>query len=179
MLFRSEERDEEVASAQVSLAETNAQLDAALNNMRQGICMYDAAARLVLCNERYRLMYGLSADAAKPGTPYREVLDQLTAADNFHQDPDEFIASIQTAIARGEHIDILARIRHSIIRIVIQPLANGGWVATHEDVTAQQRAEKELAATRNFLDTVIEHVPATILVKDARDRKSTRLNSSH
>ena len=46
-------------------------------------------------------------------------------------------------------------------------MAAGGWVVTHEDVTERYRAEKELERTRNFLDTVIENVPVTILVKDA------------
>jgi len=178
--LRIEERDDEVAATQVSLSETNAQLDAALNNMRQGLCMYDAQARLVLCNDLYRKMYGLSAEATRRGTAYREILQDQIDADNFHQEPDSYIASIRDAIAKGEVTEHFATLRSNknIIRIVTQPLTNGGWVATHEDVTAQRRAEKELAATRNFLDTVIEHVPATILVKDARDFRYVLLNQA-
>jgi diguanylate cyclase (GGDEF)-like protein/PAS domain S-box-containing protein len=177
---RIQERDDEVATTQNSLSETNAQLDAALNNMRQGICMYDAQARLVLCNDLYRQMYGLSAESTRPGTPYREVLQDQIDADNFHHDPDCYVESILDSVNKGEATEYFATLRSNrhIIRIVTQPLANGGWVATHEDVTAQRCAEQELAATRNFLDTVIEHVPATILVKDARDFRYVLLNQA-
>lgn len=175
---RIEERDDEVANAQDTLAETNTHLDVALNNMRQGLCMYDASTRLVLCNNLYRELYGLSADAAKPGMAYREILDNQIAADVFHQDPDHYIATIQNTIAKGEVIEVFANLKHRVIRVITHPLKGGGWVATHEDVTAQRRAEAELSRTRNFLDTVIDHVPATILVKDARDFRYVLLNQA-
>ena len=140
---RIAERDAEVAATQHTLEDTNSQLDAALNNMRQGLCMYDADTRLVLCNDSYLGMYGLSAEAARPGSLYRQVLEELKKADNFHQNPDQFIAKIKSAIAKGESLEVFAKLRHKIIRIVTQPLANGGWVATHEDVTAQRNAESE------------------------------------
>jgi len=170
------ERDDKVAAAQQRLTETIGQLDAALNNMGQGLCMYDAEDRLILCNDRYLRMYGLSAAAGKPGTPYRAVLAEQIAIDNFHQDPDVYIASIRKSLAAGEAFERLVSVKRKTVRVVVQPLANGGWVATHEDVTAQRRAEADLADTRNFLDTVIEHVPATILVKDARTLRYVLLN---
>jgi diguanylate cyclase (GGDEF)-like protein/PAS domain S-box-containing protein len=176
--LRVAERDIEVATAQHTLEETNNQLDAALNNMRQGLCMYDADTRLVLCNDAYLKMYGLSPEAAQRGSTYRQVLQELAKADNFHQDPDQFIERIKAAITNGETLEVFARLKHGIIRIVAQPMANGGWVATHEDVTAQRNAEAELARTRHFLDTVIEHVPATILVKDAKDFRYVLLNQA-
>ena len=49
-----------------------------------------------------------------------------------------------------------------------RPIADGSWVATHEDITGRRCAEKELERTRKFLDTVIENVPATIIVKEPR-----------
>ena len=57
-----------------------------------------------------------------------------------------------------------------IIAVASQPMAAGGWVVTHEDITERHRAMKELERTRNFLDTVIENVPVTILVKNATAR---------
>lgn len=46
---------------------------AALNNMTQGLCMFDSAARLVLCNQVYIDMYHLRLDHARPGTPLRDL----------------------------------------------------------------------------------------------------------
>src|SRR5258708_27884927 len=46
-------------------AKKNARLVNALNNMSEGLCMFDAAARLVLCNDRYVELYGLPPDVAR------------------------------------------------------------------------------------------------------------------
>jgi hypothetical protein len=38
-------------------------------------------------------------------------------------------------------------------------MPGGGWVATHEDVTEQRRAEQELDETKRFLHSIIENIP--------------------
>ncbi len=58
------------------------------------------------------------------------------------------------------------------------PLKNGGWVATHEDITARRRAEGQLLRTEKFLATVIEYVPTTITIKDARSLKYLLVNKA-
>ena len=65
------------------LRRQNTHLLTALNNMSEGLCMFDASARLILCNERYIEMYGLSADIAKPGCSLRELLDERKRANTF------------------------------------------------------------------------------------------------
>ena len=53
----------------------NLRISAALDNMTQGLCMFDSDARLILCNERYLDMYGLTRKQAYPGCPLRELLE--------------------------------------------------------------------------------------------------------
>ena len=62
------------------------------------------------------------------------------------------------------------------VAITNQAMPGGGWVSTHDDITERRRAEKDLERTRAFLDTVIENVPATILVKEARDHRYVLIN---
>ena len=57
-----------------------------------------------------------------------------------------------------------------------RPMPDGGWVATHIDVTEQRRAERQLAETKYFLDSIIEHIPVAIVVKDAAKRKYVLVN---
>ena len=59
----------------------NARLVAALNNMSEGLCMFDASTRLILCNERYIEMYGLPAELVKPGVTLRELLEHRIRTD--------------------------------------------------------------------------------------------------
>src|SRR5256884_2449475 len=48
------------------LHEQNARLASALDNMTQGLCMFDGDTRLTVCNARYLEMYGLTAEYAFP-----------------------------------------------------------------------------------------------------------------
>jgi len=59
------------------------QIRSALNNMTQGLCMFDGAARLILCNERYIEMYHLRPEHAQRCTPLRDLLIERTAAGTF------------------------------------------------------------------------------------------------
>lgn len=68
------------------------QLDAALNNMRQGLQMYDAEGRVILTNQKYLKMYGLSSDAVKPDWTIRDVLHLRKAAGTLAGDPDQYLA---------------------------------------------------------------------------------------
>ena len=55
-------------------------------------------------------------------------------------------------------------------------MANGGWVATFEDITEQMEVEQERDRNREFLDQIIENMPVTIIVKDAATRKFVLAN---
>jgi diguanylate cyclase (GGDEF)-like protein/PAS domain S-box-containing protein len=155
------------------------QLDTALNNMVQGLCMFDAAEGLVLCNQRYIQMYGLSPELTKAGRTLRELLAFRAAAGTFTGDPEQYRSELRAAIDQGQTKRQTTELADGrTISVVNQPMAGGGWVATHEDTTERRKAEKELNRTRTFLNTVIENVPATLLVKDAHDRRYVLVNRS-
>src|SRR5205085_12317236 len=56
--------------------------------------------------------------------------------------------------------------------------SHGGWVATFEDITEQRRLEDERDRNRQFLQQIIDHVPATIIVKNASDRRYVLINKA-
>ena len=122
---------------------------AALNNMTQGLCMFDGAARLVLCNERYIEMYRLRPEHARAGTPLRELLLHRLASGNFSGDVDRYVEDCLRQVAEGRtesKTNVLKDGR--VIAVVGRPMRVGGWVATHTDVTDQLLAEKERDALR-------------------------------
>jgi diguanylate cyclase (GGDEF)-like protein/PAS domain S-box-containing protein len=63
-----------------------------------------------------------------------------------------------------------------IIRLVHQPMPDGAWVATHEDITVQRHAEQERDRNREFLNLVVDNIPVTTVVKDARDLRYVFVN---
>ncbi len=116
----------------------------ALNNMTQGLCMFDDAARLVLCNERYAEMYHLQPEHARPGTPLRDLLIERTVVGTFSGDPDAYVAECLRQAAEGRtETKTVASKDGRVITLVSRPMPNGGWLATHTDVTEQLSAEKE------------------------------------
>jgi len=160
-----------------TLRARNIQLDAALNNMNQGLCMFDAHAQLILCNDRYIQMYGLSRAVVTRGCSLRAMLDHRIATGTFSGDPDHYVIDLRAQLARGQTVRAVVEVADGrVIAIVNSPMQGGGWVATHEDITERRRAEKERDRNQAFLDLVVENVPAAIFVKDVRDLSYVLVN---
>jgi diguanylate cyclase (GGDEF)-like protein/PAS domain S-box-containing protein len=151
----------------LSLYRNNLQLNAALNNMNQGLCMFDADNRLVVWNQRYVDMYRIDPKRIWVGCTIRDLLDARIAAGTFPLDPAQYDTELRAALKQRQGLKKdIALDDGRVIAVVNQPMENGGWVATHEDMTERKRAERDLEQTRSFLDTVIENVPSPIIVKD-------------
>ena len=146
--------------------------------MSQGLNMFDSAGRLVLSNERYVEMYGLTARSVKPGVTVRELVEARVAAGTFFKtDPEQYTRELMTSIVERKPTRVTRELADGrIITVVNQPMEGGGWVVTHEDVTERWRAERDLENTRNFLDAVVENVPSAIVVKDARKLSYVLIN---
>ena len=131
----------------IALGLTHLQLDAALNNMVQGLCMFDAEHRLVLCNDRYLEMFGVSRESVVPGIGVLGLLQRVESAGDFaagaaekmHQDYRARVFSNGTDSYQQEFPD------GRTIAVSRRELPGGGWVDTHEDITERRRAEKQIA----------------------------------
>ena len=152
-------------------------LDGALENMSQGLIMLDADARMLMCNNRYVEMYGMSAEIVKPGCTLRAIIEHRAAIGLFNGNIDETVRKILAAIVQGKPSRSITELADGRgILVLTQPMTEGGWVATHEDITNQRRAEREADRMQRFLLTVIENVPSTIVVKNAKDFKYVLIN---
>src|SRR6266436_9176748 len=119
-------------------------LRTALNNMSEGLCMFDASARLILCNERYLEMYGLRPEIAKPGCSLRELLDERKRANTFAGDPEQYIAEALRRMRSGQSVqDVREMPDGRFISIASRPMAGGGWVATHQDITERRKLDQQ------------------------------------
>ena len=118
-------------------------LDRAINNMTQGLLLFDASERLVVCNQRYIEMYGLSPRVIKPGCTFREIIAHRKARGSFLGNESEYVTSVLRAIDQKK-INIIETPDGRSIQIVNEPLTDGGWVATHEDITERRRAEQRI-----------------------------------
>lgn len=125
----------------------NRRMLTALNNMSQGLCMFDRNERLVVCNRRYMEMYKLNADIAKPGCTLATLLEFRFANGTFAHDPQKYRRELLASIRQGSATSNEVKSHDGrMISVINRPMADGGWVATHEDVTERREAEIERAS---------------------------------
>ena len=176
------------------LQSENRRFCAALDNMSQGLVVFDADSRLILRNRRYLELYGLSPEIAKPGCTLRELIAHRIETGSFSSgDPEQYIAGLMAALGRGDTVnDVVELIGGRTIAVSSRRIPCGGWVATHDDITERRQAEEAAAVARlranaaerqgraayEFLNTVIENVPATLIVRDAHDGRYVLMNQA-
>jgi methyl-accepting chemotaxis protein len=125
------------------LREHNAHLASALDNMPQALCMFDGAARLIICNERYLEMYGLTREQAYPGCPLQELLEYRRQTGTFFQHIDEYVAAAKLRVVEGKVFSNVVEVKGRVVSISNRPISGGGWVSTHEDITDQRQQDQE------------------------------------
>ncbi|MDF0584544.1 bifunctional diguanylate cyclase/phosphodiesterase [Bradyrhizobium yuanmingense] len=158
--------------AQQRIEAERLRLDTALNNMSQGLVLYDAGGTIVTCNRRYADMFGLSHDVIKPGCHIREAMYHRKERGAFDGDVEAFCAEVMRVAAEGT----VATLTHQLangraFQVINTPLAQGGWVATIEEITERRKLEQERDRNYTFLREIIDHIPSRITVKDARTRR--------
>ena len=150
----AEKRTEaELIAKSEELERANLWFDAALTNLPVGLCMYDRSQRLIVCNKGYREMYGLRPDQVRPGTTLLAVLEARVAAGKSPDATEAYIEQRLKEVAQAKAYQVVNELRDGrMIAVMHQPMADGGWVAIHQDVTPQKRAEAALIAKSEELE---------------------------
>ena len=160
-----EERTVALRQREEELQAQNLRFDAALNNMSQALLMFDSSARLVISNNRYQEMYGLPAEIVKPGRLLRELLEHRKDNGTFADEPDRYVENLMAVIAEGKTWSQLIELPDGrTISVLNHPMAGGGWVATHEDITERRRAEKQIAHMARH--DALTDLPNRVLLQD-------------
>src|ERR1044071_2758091 len=128
----------------------NVQITTAVNNMSQGLCMFDSSARLVFANRRYLEIYKLHPDTAKSGCTLQDLVRQRQAAGTFEGDVDKYVGNLLSEIATGKATDKLIELKDGRgVALRNRPLRGGGWVVTHDDITELRKSEQKHAELAN------------------------------
>src|SRR6202022_3128048 len=115
----------------------NVKLDAALQNMSQGLVMFDGDRKLVFCNNQYADLYGLPPELMKPGITQKEILEyRVTRGIIAKSSAEHYVADRTTKAATEMESGTVVELSDGrILSVVIRPMPNGGFVTTHEDIT--------------------------------------------
>jgi diguanylate cyclase (GGDEF)-like protein len=136
-----------LALKNLQLDEARGQLHVAMSNIPQGLCFYDGNQQLIVCNRRYSEIYHLPPHAIRPGAQLTEFVDHCYASGGIMDFTREEYLMSRAAIARNgdAHHSVIVLGNGRTIAIQQQPLADGGWVATHEDITDRRRTEAKIS----------------------------------
>jgi len=167
----------------------NEQMRTAIDSMAQGLCMFDAAERLVVCNSQYYNMYELTSADVKPGATLSEVLEKRVGKGTFSRDPHAYRKEFLAAIAEGRTIVHEVKSKGGRLLLVTNhPMKGGGWIGTHEDITERrqtelqrdtmQQQEGRRAAIENAIATFRGHAEALLqsVAQSASVMRSTAAN---
>jgi diguanylate cyclase (GGDEF)-like protein len=121
-------------------------LSAVVDNLGHGLSLYDNRGRLVICNRQFLDIYRLPPQFGKPGVTFRSILEARVAGNTHIGDDGEgYIADRLAAVRERRPISGIQRLNSGqVISMTHQPMADGGWVSTHRDVTELYNMQAEL-----------------------------------
>jgi signal transduction histidine kinase/Na+/proline symporter/CheY-like chemotaxis protein len=155
---RRESRDLEtvatiVGEASADLRFNQRLLEAALQNMSQGISVVDADLRLVAWNRRYAELFGYPSALLQVGRPIGDLARWAMQRIGFDGDVDRALDRRLAFMRAGTpHLSERVLPDGSIIEIRGVPMPGGGFVATFTDVTAFRRAQAGLLLANETLE---------------------------
>jgi predicted signal transduction protein with EAL and GGDEF domain len=124
----------------------------ALNNMGRGLSMFDDQQRLIVCNKRYREIFGLPEALTKPGTPFADIVRFHVKAESGSESAEaianerKWIASHVGEMRLGKSFSSTRHLKDGrTILVSNQPLPDGGWVDLQEDITEKCQAENKIS----------------------------------
>jgi diguanylate cyclase (GGDEF)-like protein/PAS domain S-box-containing protein len=153
-----------VRKVKLSQLRRNAFVSSALNNLNQGVVMTDPRKRIVFCNNRYLEIYGLLRSDISLNMTGPELLAMRRARGVLDISVEDFYAH---AGAPEGLITELPDGRSVAVKYFALP--NGGSVATHEDCSEQRKLSRQLASTKQFLESVLDNVPVCVAAKNIED----------
>jgi diguanylate cyclase (GGDEF)-like protein/PAS domain S-box-containing protein len=140
-----------IAASEAEINLQNERLNAAIENMPQGLCMYDAERNLIVSNRRYAEIYGLDPEDVRPGTPLRRILERRAAVNMSAEAAQRFVVERLAAASSSEpwyRVNELASGR--TVAISHRPMPSGGSIATHEDITERRKAEAQIERLAHY-----------------------------
>ena len=165
-----------LANKNLELETAHSQLDAVLANISLGVCFFSADRKLIVSNQGYKDIYDYPPEVLRPGTPLTKVMDHLFASDRSPQvGRDKYVSSRDLMIDSGARQQAVVELMSGqSVLVTNQPMPNGGWISTHEDITARREADRNIRflAHHDPLTGLANRASFALALDDAVARRS-------
>nr|WP_276592804.1 MULTISPECIES: EAL domain-containing protein [unclassified Methylobacterium] len=137
-------RAEERARGEQKLRAQYERFGIALDNMAQGLCLFDGDGRLVVMNERFADLYAVPLHLQQAGTTSHELRQLILARRGGPAEEWDMVISPPTADGSPQTATVVRLADEREINVLRVCVPGGGWICTHEDVSALRRSEKRV-----------------------------------
>jgi diguanylate cyclase (GGDEF)-like protein len=160
-------QNELLRERELQLNMQNLQFDAALKNMSQGLCMFNREQRLLVCNSQYAELYGLPPELTKPGTTLQTIVAHRAVAGLLSD--ESYVRDVFSITADNVPVTRITELSDGrAIMIKHQPMPDGGFVATHEDITEQRSVEARIKHMAHH--DALTDLPNRLLLREQLER---------
>lgn len=154
LVVRQKSLEEDLQFNTTLAQERAVQLEATLANLPLGVTMFNSDQKLVTSNDRYRDLYRMPPSFKAHGHTLREIIEYQQANGCFDGDVETYVTSRLSSVAQGKSMAQTSTFADGrIVAVTAQPMATGGWISVHEDVTER---EDMLAALTHANQELIE-----------------------
>lgn len=155
------------------LKRQNILFDAALENMANGLCVYDKDMRLLVCNSNYLAIYGLTPHEAKPGTHLSDLIRTVIRHGVYPADfpIEDLFEDLRQRLSGMKDLTAQRRMCDGrLLAVRYRPLPDGSFVATYDDITERERAHEELSEQYRRFDAALNNMTQGLLMLDSNLR---------
>jgi diguanylate cyclase (GGDEF)-like protein len=161
-----------LAASRDQLLTQNVRFDAALSNMVQGLIVFDSGEHVVVVNERYEEMYGLSS-FLKPGMLFLDLLTEMAKSGTLDIEPAEYRMRCLARLATSTTSCVEESVCGRYILKTLNAMPGGGWIETHEDITERRQAQATIS--HMAMHDSLTGLPNRLFFRDAMGARLTVL----
>ena len=155
--------------AQEALRQQNLIMDATLENMANGLSVFDKDMRLVVHNSNYLNIYRLAPEEARPGTHLADLLRAVIRNGLYPDDfpVDRMIEDLRQGLSGDNELQAQRRMPDGrLVAVRYRPLPDGSFIFTHEDITERERAHAELSEQHRRFDEALNNMTQGLVMLD-------------
>ena len=153
---RLESSEKMLSEKNIQLETARLQFEAAISNISQGLCFFDRDHKLVVCNQQFTQIYNLPSGLPRPGMSLVEFVDHCLAVGSIpNLTSPEYLATLEGIAQSRESSHLVIELKDGrSIAIDQKALPDGGWVATHEDITERLKMENNIKRANEYLQNL-------------------------